>query len=202
MDLIMKKVNSVEEYVEVNSHYGEALTLLRQLINSTELEETLKWSAPVYTINGKNVLGLGAFKNHFGIWFFNGIFLKDEKQLLSNAQEETKALRQMRYESISEIDKNVVLSYIKEAIDNQKLGKELKPEKKGKYVEIPVELKDSLKKDTNLNEAFHNLTPFKQREYAEFIATAKRAETKQSRLEKILPMILKSIGLNDKYKNC
>lgn len=202
MDLIMKKVNSVEEYVEVNSHYGEALTLLRQLINSTELEETLKWSAPVYTINGKNVLGLGAFKNHFGIWFFNGIFLKDEKQLLSNAQEKTKALRQMRYESISEIDKNVVLSYIKEAIDNQKLGKELKPEKKGKYVEIPVELKDSLKKDTNLNEAFHNLTPFKQREYAEFIATAKRAETKQSRLEKILPMILKSIGLNDKYKNC
>lgn len=198
----MKKVNSVEEYVEVNSHYGEALTLLRQLINSTELEETLKWSAPVYTINGKNVLGLGAFKNHFGIWFFNGIFLKDEKQLLSNAQEKTKALRQMRYESISEIDKNVVLSYIKEAIDNQKLGKELKPEKKGKYVEIPVELKDSLKKDTNLNEAFHNLTPFKQREYAEFIATAKRAETKQSRLEKILPMILKSIGLNDKYKNC
>ena len=202
MDLIMKKVNSVEEYVEVNSHYGEALTLLRQLINSTELEETLKWSAPVYTINGKNVLGLGAFKNHFGIWFFNGIFLKDEKQLLSNAQEKTKALRQMRFESISEIDKNVVLSYIKEAIDNQKLGKELKPEKKGKYVEIPVELKDSLKKDTNLNEAFHNLTPFKQREYAEFIATAKRAETKQSRLEKILPMILKSIGLNDKYKNC
>jgi uncharacterized protein YdeI (YjbR/CyaY-like superfamily) len=86
----MKKVNSVEEYIEVNSHFGEALMLLRQIINSTELEETLKWSAPVYTLNSKNVLGLGAFKNHFGIWFFNGVFLKDEKQLLSVAQEKTK----------------------------------------------------------------------------------------------------------------
>lgn len=198
----MKKVNSVEEYIEVNSHFGEALSLLRQIINLTELVETLKWNAPVYTINGKNVLGLGAFKNHFGIWFFNGIFLKDEKQLLSNAQEKTNALRQMRFENISEIDKNVVLAYVKEAIENQKSGKELKPEKKGKNLEIPLELNDALKKNTKLNEAFHSLTPFKQREYAEYISTAIRAETKQSRLEKIVLLILKGIGLNDKYKNC
>lgn len=198
----MKKVNSVEEYIEVNSHFGEALTLLRQIINSTDLEENLKWSAPVYTIDGKNVLGLGAFKNHFGIWFFNGIFLKDEKQLLSNAQEKTKALRQMRFESISEINKNVVLDYINEAIENQKLGKEHKPEKKGTTLEIPDELNACLKKDKGLNKAFQNLTPFKQREYAEYISTAKRAETKQTRLDKIIPMISKGIGLNDKYKNC
>lgn len=198
----MKKVNSVEEYIEVNSHFGEALTLLRQIINSTELEETLKWNAPVYTLNEKNVLGLGAFKNHFGIWFFNGIFLNDKKHILSNAQEKTKALRQMRFESTSEIDKNVVLNYVKEAIENQKLGKELKPENKGKDVELPDELNICLKKDTYLNKAYHSLTPFKQREYAEYITTAKRAETKQTRLDKIIPMILKGIGLNDKYKNC
>jgi len=85
--------------------------------------ETVKWSAPVYTVNGKNVLGLGAFKKHFGIWFFNGVFMKDEHKLLVNAQEnKTKALRQMRFETIEEIDKNLVLLYVKEAIENQKLG--------------------------------------------------------------------------------
>lgn len=198
----MAKINSVEEYIESNAHFREALILLREIINSTELEETLKWSAPVYSLNGKNVLGLGAFKNHFGIWFFNGVFLKDEKQLLSAAQEKTKALRQMRFESISEIDKHTVLTYVKEAIENQKLGKELKPEKKGKTVIVPKELKDAFKNDTLLNDSFQNLTPFKQREYAEYIDTAKRAETKQARLEKIIPMIFKGIGLNDKYKNC
>lgn len=198
----MAKINSVEEYIEVHSHFGEELSLLRKIINSTELEETLKWSAPVYTLKGKNVLGLGAFKNHFGIWFFNGVFLKDEKQLLSAAQETTKGLRQMRFESFSEIDKHAVLAYVKEAIKNQKLGKEIKPEKKGKNVIIPNELNGILKNNAELNYAFNSLTPFKQREYAEYIDTAKRAETKQTRLEKITPMLLKAIGLNDKYKNC
>jgi len=198
----MAKINSVEEYIEANLHFSEALTLLREIINSTELEETLKWSAPVYSLNGKNVLGLGAFKNHFSIWFFNGVFLKDEKQLLSAAQEKTKALRQMRFESISEIDKHIVLIYVKESIENQKLGKELKPEKKGKTVIVPKELKDAFKNDTLLKDSFQDLTPFKQREYAEYIETAKRSETKQARLEKIIPMIFKGIGLNDKYKNC
>ena len=46
------------------------------------------------------------------------------------------------------------------------------------------------------------LTPGKQREYAEYIQTAKQDATKQTRLEKITPMILKGVGLNDKYKNC
>jgi len=198
----MKKVNSVEEYIEANSHFGDELSLLRQIIIQTELEETLKWNAPVYALDGKNVLGLGAFKNHFGIWFFNGVFLKDEKKLLSSGQEKTKGLRQMRFESIKDIDKTAVLAYIKEAIENQKLGKEIKPEKKGKTVVLPKELKDTLKTDASVNESFNSLTPFKQREYAEYIDTAKRVETKQVRLEKIIPLILKGIGLNDKYKNC
>lgn len=198
----MKKVYSVEEYFEDNNHFGEALNTLRSIINSTELEETIKWSSPVYALNGKNVVGLGAFKNHFGIWFFNGVFLKDEKKLLEQAQESTKGLRQMRFESLEEIDKNAVLAYVKEAINNQKLGKELKPEKKGKTIALPKELKTELKSNTILYDAFKSLTPGKQREYCEHIESAKQEKTKQSRLEKIKPMILKNIGLYDKYKNC
>lgn len=198
----MKKVSSVEEYIEVNSHFSDALTLLRDLINSTQLDESLKWSAPVYSLNGKNVVGLGAFKQHFGIWFFNGVFLKDEQQLLVNAQEKTKALRQMRFESIEDIDKATVLAYVKEAIENQKLGKELKPERKGKTVVIPKELSTVLKANSEFNTSFKALTPSKQREYCEYIESAKREATKQTRLDKITPMILKGVGLHDKYKNC
>lgn len=197
----MKKVSSVEEYIEENSHFGEALSLLRDLINTTELEETLKWNAPVYTLNGKNVVGLGAFKNHFGIWFFNGVFLKDKNNLLEQAQEKTKGLRQMRFESIDEIDKHAVLAYVTEAIENQKLGKEIKPEKMGKTIVIPKELQIALETNKNFQAAFKALTPGKQREYCEYIELAKQEKTKMSRLEKIKPMILKGVGLNDKYKN-
>jgi len=199
----MKKVNSVEEYIETHENFSEALTLLRDIINGTEMEETLKWSAPVYTVNGKNVAGLGAFKNHFGIWFFNGIFLKDEQKLLVNAQEgKTKALRQMRFTTINDIDKHSVLHYVKEAITNQKAGKEIKPDRTKKKTIIPKELEQAFDNDSKFAEYFNMLTPGKQREYCEHIATAKRDATKQSRLEKIKPMILSGVGLHDKYKNC
>ena len=199
----MKKVNSVEEYIETHDNFSEELTFLRDIINSTEMEETLKWSAPVYTINDKNVVGLGAFKNHFGIWFFNGVFLKDEQNLLVNAQEgKTKALRQMRFSLINDINKHTVLHYVKEAITNQKAGKEIKPDRTKKETIIPIELQQALDNDLNYAEAFDILSLGKQREYCEHITTAKRDATKLSRLEKIKPMILSGVGLHDKYKNC
>ena len=199
----MKKIYSVEEYIEEHAHFSEALILLRDIITRTECVETIKWNAPVYTINNKNVLGLGAFKNHFGIWFFNGVFLKDKHNLLINAQEnKTKALRQMRFESVSEIDKHIILDYIKEAIENQKLGKEIKPDRNKKETVIPKELNSLLSKNKDLKNSFESLSSYKQREYCEYIDSAKREATKQTRLEKITPMILQNIGLNDKYKNC
>ncbi|MFD2727452.1 YdeI/OmpD-associated family protein [Hyunsoonleella rubra] len=199
----MKKIHSVEEYLEENPQFSEALTLLRDIMLSTELEEAIKWSFPVYTLNNKNVVSLGAFKNHFGIWFFNGVFLKDEQDLLTNAQDgKTKAMRQMRFESIADIDKNVVLAYVKEAIENQKLGKEVKPDRRKKSVVIPEELQQAFKENTELKSSFENLSNYKQREYFEHISSAKREATKQSRLEKIIPMIIQGVGLHDKYKNC
>ncbi|MBP0904570.1 YdeI family protein [Mariniflexile gromovii] len=199
----MKKVNSVEEYIEEHVQFSDALTLLRDIINTTELEESIKWNAPVYAYESKNVIGLGAFKHHFGIWFFNGVFLKDEKNLLESAQEKTKGLRQMRFKSLHDIDKNSVLAYVKEAIENQKLGKEIKSSKTTKKdIVIPEELQKHLKGHTALFDAFKLLTPSKQREYCEYISEAKRDDTKLSRLEKITPMIVQGVGLNDKYKNC
>ncbi|WP_136480612.1 YdeI/OmpD-associated family protein [Cognatitamlana onchidii] len=199
----MKKVSSVEEYIEVHAHYREALKLLRSIIRSTELEEYIKWNAPVYALNNKNVLSMGAFKNHFGIWFFNGVFLEDKLQVLQNAQEnKTKAMRQMHFKNIEDINTEIVLAYVKEAIENQKLGKEIKPDRSKKEIRIPDLLKALLKNNASMKLAFERLSPAKQREYCEHISSAKKETTKQNRLDKIKPLILKGVGLNDKYKNC
>lgn len=198
----MKKITSVEEYIESHDNWSDLLMALRKIMLSTELEETIKWGAPTYTVNGKNVVGLGAFKKHAGIWFFNGVFLKDEQKKLVNAQEgKTKALRQWRFDSNELTNKTLIKAYVLEAIENQKLGKEIKPERK-KEVHIEGFLLETLENDTNFKTAFSNLTPGKQREYAEHISSAKREATKLSRLEKIKPMILEGKGLHDKYKNC
>ncbi len=50
--------------------------------------------------------------------------------MLINAQEgKTRAMRQWRFGSVDEIDKKLVLEYVQEAIQNQKDGKQIKPEK-------------------------------------------------------------------------
>lgn len=65
-----------------------------------------------------------------------------------------------------------------------------------------AEMKIRLSSDGKYKNAFERLSPGKQREYADYISEAKRVETKESRLEKITPMIADGVGLHDKYKNC
>lgn len=193
--------NAVEAYIDENSHFKEGLIKLRDIICSTELEETIKWRIPVYTLKGKNVVGIGAFKNHFGLWFFNGVYLKDPHNVLINAQKnKTKALRQMRFSTQEEIDAKVVLEYIREAIENQRLGKELRPETVSTPVVIPIELKSVLAHNEALQIEFNRLSLSKQRNYCDYVRSAKRATTKQIRIEKIKPLILKGVGLYDNYK--
>lgn len=198
----MKRYDSVEEYLAAHAEWSAELNKLRKLLCSTELEETLKWSAPCYTLGGKNVVGLVAFKEHVALWFYQGVFLSDPQKVLVNAQEgSTKALRHWRFGSSSEIKVRSVKAYVLEAIENQKQGKALVPER-SKAVDVPAELKAALAKRPKAKKAFAAMTPGKQREYAEHIASAKRAATKLSRVEKALPLIEAGVGLNDKYRNC
>lgn len=196
----MNYAKTVAEYFEINKMYHQELMMLREIILSTELEEKIKWGIPVYTLNGKNIVGFGSFKSYFGLWFYQGVFLKDSAKVLYNAQEGvTKALRQWRFSSIDEIDPELVLKYVREAIQNQKDGKELKAEKK-KMPDLPKEMKELFNEEPKTKEMFRKLTPFKQREFIEYVASAKREETRLSRTEKIAVMISSGLGLNDKYR--
>jgi len=183
---------------KVNSWEVE-LQLLKAIIAKTELVETNKWGGIVYTLQGKNVLGIGGFKNYFTIWFFNGVFLKDENKVLVNAQEgTTKALRQWRFTDKEAVVETEVLKYIEEAIANEKAGKSFKPQKKETV--ISAFFQNQLDTDAALATAFKTLAPYKQREWIEYIETAKRIETKQLRMEKLKPKILAGLGLNDNYR--
>ncbi len=186
--------------MQKNTQWTEELELVASIINKIPLEKTIKWGAEVFTYNGKNVVSYGGFKNYFMLWFFNGVFLEDKYKVLVNAQEgKTKSLRQWRFTSILEIDENKILEYINEAIEIEKKGLKISPDK---FIKIPVAelLEKEFKNDTILKTAFDKLTPGKQKEYIVYINEAKQESTKLKRLEKIKPMITQGIGLNDKYK--
>ncbi len=198
----MSDSEKIYNYIQKNSHWEEELTLLRSIFQKTELKEEVKWGIPAYTLNGSLVAGLGAFKNHYAIWFHQGVFLKDIQKQLVNAQDgKTKAMRQWKFTVENTIDSKLVLAYIIEAIANAKAGKKVKPQQKKELI-IPPLLLEAFKNNKKLNNQFNKLTPGKQREYTEHIGSAKREATQISRLEKCTPLILDGKGLYDKYKNC
>ncbi|MEO1054733.1 MAG: YdeI/OmpD-associated family protein [Bacteroidota bacterium] len=198
----MKYHKTVADYFAAQNEWSEALELLRGAVTATELEETIKWGAPAYVLDGKIVIGMAAFKQYVGLWFHQGALLKDEASKLVNAQEgKTKALRQWRFASLEEIhdNMNTLKAYIDEAITNQKAGKEIKADRNKELI-VPDLLQEKLDQDANLKESFDSFSLSRQREFTEHIDEAKREETKLKRLEKIIPMIQDGVGLNDKYR--
>ncbi|MEP2937238.1 MAG: DUF1801 domain-containing protein [Gilvibacter sp.] len=199
----MTDSQKVLNYIDKQPQWSEAMHQLREVLLNTEALETVKWGMPTYTVNGKNVIGLAGFKNHFGLWFFQGVFLSDPKGLLRNAQEgKTKAMRSLHFSDPLQVDYKLVKAYALEAIENQKLGKEVKADRTKKELLIPPVLEKAFKEQLSLKTAFYALSPGKQREYATHIGEAKREATQLGRLEKSTAMILNGVGLNDKYKNC
>ncbi len=198
----MKRYKTVDDYMGSAKVWKTELKLLRTILLDTDLQETVKWGAPCYTYGGKNVVGVGAFKSYVALWFHQGGLLKDEAGVLINAQEgKTRALRQWRFASTKEIKNRLIKSYVKEAIANLEQGHEIKPVR-GAPVVVPVELKRALAKNKKASTAYKALTPGRQREYADHVSDAKRDETKQKRIKKIIPMIVTGEGLHDTYRNC
>ena len=197
----MKKAKSVDEYIAAAAAWQDELQTLRKALNACGLEETVKWGAPCYTHLGKNVVGIAAFKSYCGLWFHQGALLADKAGVLINAQEgKTKALRQWRFQSKKEIKPRIIKQYIREAMELVEAGKEIKPARSKKSVSVPRELQEALASNKRAKTRFDQMSPACRREYAEYIAEAKRDETKARRVKKILPMILEAKGLHDKYR--
>jgi len=150
--------------MQKNEKWIEELAIIATIISKLPIEKTTKWGADVFTYNGKNVMSYGGFKNFFGIWFYNGVFLKDKYKVLVAAQSKTKSLRQWRFTSKNEIDKKKITEYINEAIEIEKKGLKIKAEK---FTPIPISelLETELNKDQNLKTNFEKLTPGKQKVY-------------------------------------
>ena len=196
----MKRAKSVEIYIADAGEWRDELHRLREILNSTGLTEEVKWDAPCYTFDGKNVVGLGAFKSYFGLWFHQGALLADNKNVLINAQEgKTRALRQWRMASASDIKPTIIKSYVAEAKKLVAEGKTIKPNRSRPIV-VPPELKKALQKNKKASANFANFRVGLQREYTEYISDAKQDATKVRRLEKIIPLIVSGAGLNDKYR--
>lgn len=194
------KIFKAEDYFKFDREFKNELIELRKMCLNKGLAETIKWGMPVYTLDGQNIVGIAAFKNHYGLWFFQGALLKDEKNILINAQEgKTQAMRQIRFEKGDEIQEELMGQYLDEAIENQRLGKTVEIEKKV-APKVPELLKKRMAESEELSKKLEEFTPAKRNEFYEFINEAKKEITKENRVEKVLDLIKEGKSLNEKYR--
>jgi uncharacterized protein YdeI (YjbR/CyaY-like superfamily) len=89
----------------------------------------------------------------------------------------------------------VLKAYIRQAMEAEKAG--LKVNLKKNPEPIPEEFQNKLDEIPALKTAFEALTPGRQRRYILYFSGAKQSKTRESRIEKCVPQILKGKGLND-----
>jgi uncharacterized protein YdeI (YjbR/CyaY-like superfamily) len=188
----------VDWYFNKAKKWREEYDKLRTIVLDCGLSEELKWGCPCYTFENSNIVLIHGFKEYCAFLFFKGALLKDAKGILVQQTENVQAARQIRFTDVEEItDLEAILkAYIKEAIKVEKAGVKV-PLKKVSEFKMPEEFQNVLDGTPALKKAFHALTPGRQRGYLLYFSSAKQSKTRESRIEKSLPKILKGKGLDD-----
>jgi uncharacterized protein YdeI (YjbR/CyaY-like superfamily) len=188
----------VDFYFSKAKKWSEELENLRTIVLACGLTEELKWGCPCYMHEESNIVLIHTFKEYSALLFFKGALLKDANGLLIQQTENVQAARQMRFTNVGEVTTRVatVKAYIREAIQIEKAGLKV-PLKKTKEFAIPEEFQNELTKNAVLKKAFAALTPGRQRGYLLYFSMAKQSKTREARIEKFIPQILKGKGLED-----
>lgn len=181
--------------------WRDPLVALRHIALNSGLDEEAKWGVPCYTLNGKNVCTVSAFKDYACISFFKGALMKDPQKLFSKHGESSQAARIIKFTDTASIisQQDAIAAYIQEAIGIEKAGKKITFKSD---LEAPPE--ELLKKFEDLpafRKAFYALTKGRQRGYIIHFSQPKKSETRAARIEKFIPQIMQGIGLHDQYKS-
>ncbi len=172
----------------------DGLSGLRRICIDSGLVEKVKWGHPCYMSAGRNIAVFGAHRRDFRLSFFNPALMKDPEGVLEKQGPNTQHPDMIRFTDNAQVAEmeSIIRSYLREAMAYAEAG--IKPAKQTTEVALPKELCEALEEDSELAQAFHALTPGRQRSYAINLNSAKKPETRISRIAKFRPKILAGKG--------
>ena len=190
----------VDTFLRTAKKWQQGMEKLRRIILDCGLTEESKWGKPCYTFQSSNVVIIQGFKEYCALLFCKGALLKDANRILIQQTENVQAARQIRFTNAREIAEMepILKAYIHEAVEVEKAGLEVNYKKPSEFA-VPAELQTKLDATPAFKKAFAALTPGRQRAYLLYFAAPKQPKTRESRIEKCTPQILKGQGLNDDY---
>jgi uncharacterized protein YdeI (YjbR/CyaY-like superfamily) len=188
----------VDAFIATAKNWQPEFKKLRAILLDSDLTEDFKWSQPCYTFQGKNVVVIGGLKESCALAFFKGALLKDVHGVLTRPGQHSQSTRWFKFASVREIAemKSVLKAYIREAIQVEKSGLKVKL-KKTSDLKIPEEFQLMLDEFPEFKAAFEALTPGRQRACIYHFSAPKQSKTREARVLKFMPNILKGKGLLD-----
>ena len=174
--------------------WGEGLNALRAIARDMGLSEHVKWGHPCYMHAGRNIAILGAFRGDFRLSFFDAALLADPEGLLSRQGPNTRHPDCLRFADAGQVpaQEAAIRGFLAQAMGFAAAG--IRPQKEDRHPDWPEELVSALDADPALAEAFHRLTPGRQRSYVHALSTTMVAATRMARIEKYRGHILAGKG--------
>lgn len=177
------------------------LAHLRAVVHQAcpDVEETIKWGMPFFLHAGL-LCHMAAFKQHVAFGFWLG------ERVAATGQESAAMGQFGRIAALADLPpKRSLIALVRKAAALNEAGAKsptrARPATPRPAPELPQELAAALAHDAAAQAAFAALSPSHRREYAEWIAEAKRAETRERRVAATLLRLSEGKPLNWKYMN-
>lgn len=173
------------------------LLALRDLCLAAGLEETAKWGHPCYMHNSRNVAMIAAFRDSYRLTFFDGALPPDPAGILEKRGPNTRAADQISFTDPDAVAG--VAPLLRDYLTAAKAAAEQdRPARPRAEVTLPDELVAALDADAELAEAFHALTPGRQRSWVLHLTATQTPATRAARIARGRDKIIAGKGQSER----
>lgn len=198
----MSRDPRIDAYIAKAAPFAQPiLNHVRERVHAAapEAEETLKWSMPGFTIGGKILIGMAAFKQHAALNFWRG-------QELKGAEASRDAMGQFgKLTSVDDLPSDTELdALIRQAAELAKAApapRKVKHEPKPP-AELHPQFAEALAANPKAKTTLDNFPPSARREYLDWIADAKQESTRAKRIADAVQWLSEGKRRHWKYENC
>lgn len=194
----------IDAYIAKAAPFAQPiLTHVREVIHRAlpEVEETIKWSAPFFLLDGSPLANMAAFKAHaaFGFWRHAEVTGKPAREGAMGSFGKLTTVGDLPSESDIAALIAEAARLIRDKVPDPRraAAKPKKPE-----AEAPPALAAALAANPAAQRTWDDFPPSHRREYCEWVAEAKREETRSKRVAQAIEWIAEGKDRNWKYKNC
>jgi uncharacterized protein YdeI (YjbR/CyaY-like superfamily) len=192
----------------IDAYIGRAESFAQPILNhvrarvhaaAPEAEETMKWSAPSFTVDGKILLTMAAFKAHAAVNFWRG-------QEIGDGGPKAGAMGQFgKLTSVDDLPSDREFDVlIREAAT---LAKTAPAPRKTKHAPKPAppihpDFARALAGNAKAKAVLDGFSPSAQRDYLEWISEAKHDATRAKRIATAVEWLAEGKKRHWKYQNC